>query len=308
MHNCPPAGKWSIAVWDGSSGAAAADALATCGPGAVDAAYSLDPQTGGWLRWFAGKPEASNMPPFNEMQGVLALRAATGPAPTPTPSATPTPALTPGTAGDVVLVSSNAFSRTMAIKIDGEDRELTVVGELRNDSSADRSAGEITIRFYDAAGQMVGVRKTYGFDDVIRPGRTTAFRESLPSLLYWTDETNHYPEGWTRYEIALSPREPSEWEAKPVDMAVENVQVADGGLQVTGNAVNAGSKTVDKYGVHVYVIYYRADGAILNAGQDYGVNDEPLGPGQSVAFDISFSDDEPVEFTAYVVQAYAEAE
>jgi len=90
MHNCPPAGKWSIAVWDGSSGAAAADALATCGPGAVDAAYSLDPQTGGWLRWFAGKPEASNMPPFNEMQGVLALRAATGPAPTPTPSATPT--------------------------------------------------------------------------------------------------------------------------------------------------------------------------------------------------------------------------
>jgi hypothetical protein len=42
MHNCAPAGKWSIAVWDGDSGTAPDDALATCGPGAVDAAYSLE--------------------------------------------------------------------------------------------------------------------------------------------------------------------------------------------------------------------------------------------------------------------------
>jgi hypothetical protein len=45
MHNCAPAGKWSIAVWDGESGTAPGDALASCGAGAVDAAYSLDPQT-----------------------------------------------------------------------------------------------------------------------------------------------------------------------------------------------------------------------------------------------------------------------
>jgi len=76
IHNCPPAGKWSIAVWDGQDGTAAADALATCGPDAVDAAYSLDPQTGGWLRWFAGKPEASNLSMVNNMQGVIALGSA----------------------------------------------------------------------------------------------------------------------------------------------------------------------------------------------------------------------------------------
>jgi len=91
MHNCPPAGKWSIAVWDGASGTAAGDALATCGAAAVDAAYSLDSQTGAWSRWFAGKPEASNMPPFTDVQGVLALGAATGPAATPTVTPTPTP-------------------------------------------------------------------------------------------------------------------------------------------------------------------------------------------------------------------------
>ncbi len=76
MHNCPPSGKWSIAVWEGDSGAAADAALATCGAGTVAAAYSLDPQTGGWSRWFAGKPDVSNLPPLSDLQGVLALGAA----------------------------------------------------------------------------------------------------------------------------------------------------------------------------------------------------------------------------------------
>ena len=73
VHNCPPAGKWSIAVWDGPSGTAAADALATCGAGAVDAAYSIDAQTGGWRSWFAGRPEIGRLATLDDMQGVLAL-------------------------------------------------------------------------------------------------------------------------------------------------------------------------------------------------------------------------------------------
>jgi hypothetical protein len=95
LRNCPAAGKWSIAVWDGQSGTTAADALATCGAGAVDAAYSLDPQTQGWWRWFAAKPEVSDLPPLSDLQGVLALGSATGPMVTPTPTPTPTPTATP---------------------------------------------------------------------------------------------------------------------------------------------------------------------------------------------------------------------
>jgi len=292
-----------VSVWSGQDGVGTGQALATCGPDAVEAAYSLDPQTQVWSRWFGGEPEASNLPPLSDLQGVLALGAAAGPVVTPTPVATPTP----GT-GDISLLSTNAFTRSMGITIDGEDRELTVVGELRNDSPGDRSAGEITIRFYDAADQQVGIRKTYAFDDIIRPGRTTALHESLPSLFYWSDETNDYPEGWTRYEIALSPRAPSEYEDKPVDMTVENVQVTDGGLHVTGNAVNASSKTVPAYGVEAYVIYYREDGSILNAREDSALNQGPLAPGQSVPFDITFLSDEPVDFSSYLVQAYADAE
>jgi len=94
MHNCPPASKWSIAVWEGANGTTASDALAVCGTDAVAAAYSLDSATGAWSRWFAGKPDVSNLPPLNDMQGVLALGGATAPAPTPTPSTSVTPVVT----------------------------------------------------------------------------------------------------------------------------------------------------------------------------------------------------------------------
>ena len=100
MQSCPSAGMWSIAVWDGASGTAAADALATCGEGSVAAAYSLDEQTGVWSRWFAANPGVSDLTSLDDSQGVLALGSATGPAATPTPAATATPAPqwpTPGT-------------------------------------------------------------------------------------------------------------------------------------------------------------------------------------------------------------------
>ena len=206
-------------------------------------------------------------------------------------------------------MSSNAFTTTSSLRIDGEPRELTLVGELRNDSSSDRSAGEIAIRFYDAANQEVGHRWTYAFDDVIRPGRTTAFEESLPTVLYFTNETNNYPEGWTRYEIELSSHDPEEWDDKPVDMTVENVQIIDGGHHVTGNVVNTSSVTVPAYGASAYVIYYREDGTILNAQQDSSLNENPLPPGGKIPFDVAFFlSDEPVDFSSYLVQAYAEAE
>jgi hypothetical protein len=309
MQNCPPAGKWSIAVWEGESGASADDALATCGAGTVAAAYSLDPQTGGWSRWFSGKPDVSNLPPLSDLQGVLALGAGGGPATTPTPAATPTPAgpPMPGT-GDVTLVSTNAFTTTSSVLIDGESRRMHVVGELRNDSSAPRSAGEITITIYDASDNVIGSRWNYAFDNIIMPGRTTGFSLNYPSLIYFSGETNDFPEGWTQYEVTLSPRDPYEWEDMPVDITVQNVQVSADGLHVTGNAVNSSSKTVAVYDVKAYAIYRRADGSILNADIASALNANPLAPGGSVPFDIMFSSGEPVDFSSYVVQAYAEAE
>jgi len=304
MHNCPQPGKWAISVWDGDDGTDTGEALATCGAVPVVAAYYLDPQTGGWLGWFAGQPGMPTLATVNNMQGVLALGAIGAPPPSPTP----TPTATPGTAGDVVLVSSNAFTTTSSILIDGESRRMHIVGELRNDSATARSAGEVRIKIYDAADNVIGSRWTYAFDAIIMPGRTTAFEVTYPSLIYSSDETNGFPEGWTRYEISLSPRDLHPSEERRINVTVHDVQasVGDyGSLYVKGTVRNDDSRP-QKWDGDVYAILYDQQDKILNASRSFW--SEELQPGQGTDFEITFSDDEPIDYSRYLVQAYAEGE
>src|SRR4030042_1320531 len=88
MHGCPQPSKWSLAVWSGSDGVPTDDALATCGGVGIQAAYWLDPQTQGWLRYFRALPELTSLDTLANLQGVLALGGAgIPPTPTPPPSA-----------------------------------------------------------------------------------------------------------------------------------------------------------------------------------------------------------------------------
>jgi hypothetical protein len=80
MHNCPQAGKWAISVWDGDDATDADDAFATCDEGGVAVAYSIDPATQQWSRWFADRPELNTLTTVDDMQGVLALGGAAAPA------------------------------------------------------------------------------------------------------------------------------------------------------------------------------------------------------------------------------------
>jgi len=79
LHNCPQQGHWSIATWSGPDNTPATKVLATCGRHTVTTAYYLDPVTGFWSRWFADKPDVSNIQPLDDMQGILTLGAATQP-------------------------------------------------------------------------------------------------------------------------------------------------------------------------------------------------------------------------------------
>lgn len=73
MRNCPLADKWAVAVWDGDDGTDAEQALGTCGEGAVAVAYSINPYTQAWSRWFAGRPEISNLSALSSPQAIIAL-------------------------------------------------------------------------------------------------------------------------------------------------------------------------------------------------------------------------------------------
>jgi len=87
VRNCPQAGKWAIAWWDGPD-TDAKEGLDTCGEGAVDAAYALDPSSGVWLRRFRDRPEISNLSMFENMQGFFAFGSSTA---SPTAAVEPAP-------------------------------------------------------------------------------------------------------------------------------------------------------------------------------------------------------------------------
>jgi TolB protein len=87
VRNCPQAGKWAIAWWDGPD-TDAKEGLDTCGEGAVDAAYALDPSSGEWLRRFRDRPEISNLSTFENMQGFFAFGSSTA---SPTAAVEPVP-------------------------------------------------------------------------------------------------------------------------------------------------------------------------------------------------------------------------
>jgi Tol biopolymer transport system component len=86
MDNCPQAGKWAISVWSGDDGTGAEQAFGSCGEGAVAVAYSIDRETQAWSRWFAGRPEISNLTAVDNMQGLIVLGGTEG-GTTPTASA-----------------------------------------------------------------------------------------------------------------------------------------------------------------------------------------------------------------------------
>jgi len=77
--NCPQPGKWAISTWDGPNDTAIGQAVGTCPDTSVAAAYWLDPQTQGWLRYVAGRPEITSLTTIDAMQGILTLGGPTAP-------------------------------------------------------------------------------------------------------------------------------------------------------------------------------------------------------------------------------------
>jgi beta-lactamase superfamily II metal-dependent hydrolase len=75
MHNCPEAGRWSIATWESLESAPTSAALALC-PHEVETAYRIDPDSQSWWRYFRGYPEISDLDTLHPGQGVIALGAA----------------------------------------------------------------------------------------------------------------------------------------------------------------------------------------------------------------------------------------
>jgi hypothetical protein len=95
LDTCPQPNKWAISVWVGPDEVDTQTALATCSGAAIAAAYSLDPATQKWLRYFEGRTDISDLLTLDNMQAIIVLGGAAAPTPTPTPTPTLTPTPTP---------------------------------------------------------------------------------------------------------------------------------------------------------------------------------------------------------------------
>jgi len=158
MHNCPQPSKWAITVWGGDDGTDVAEAFATCNEGGVIAAYYLDPQTQGWLRWFADQPGISTLTALNNMQGVLALGSIElTPTVTPIPSPTPPLALTVHFIdvgqGDATLIEADGT----VILVDGGEASANVEDYLQAQGIEDIDLVVATHPHADHIGGLIDV-------------------------------------------------------------------------------------------------------------------------------------------------------
>lgn len=225
----------------------------------------------------------------------------TPPATTTAPSITISiPTATP-TDEEVVVLSSNVFTTTSSILLDGESRRLHMVAELKNDSSVYMEIDTVSFYFYNASGEVVCKRWASAFDDILPPGGITAVKETVPSQIYWTSETNYFPDDWETYEITVS-AQPTD--RKPAEVTIQNVGVTvepSGLLKMIGSVLNTNQESA-KY-VNPYAILYTSDGTILNTSLAMGSINE-LKPGESMDFEIWFLSGEPVDYDHYIVKAY----
>jgi competence protein ComEC len=174
IHNCPQPGKWAIAVWGGDDGTDVGEAFATCGEGAVIAAYDLDPQTQGWSFWFAGEPGLSTLLTLDKWQGVLALGALEAPVtPTITPILSPTPAFTVHFMdvgqGDAILIERGDTD----ILVDGGSTSANVLAYLQGQGVADIDLLVATHPHADHIGGLPAILAQYHVSEVWVNGDTS---------------------------------------------------------------------------------------------------------------------------------------
>lgn len=189
--------------------------------------------------------------------GLLVLRHAVPAMPTPTPTRTPTPTPTrthtptatftrrptntpgpsptwvPGTARRMWLPV--AFHDWAAVQVlsnyshhVGDDERLHIVGEVLNNTLANVSSVQITVRLLDSSGQELDMAQARTFLGNLPPGERTCFETSL-------EQTS----GWAYYEFAV----PSFSQGRPLpNLSILNpsgsILPYMGGYELTGQVRN----------------------------------------------------------------------
>jgi hypothetical protein len=166
------------------------------------------------------------------------------------------------------LVSDNDF-------VD-EFNTLTIVGEIRNDSSLDVGQTDISVTLYDTAGATVGTANGSAMFEVIPPGEESPFIMTLTR-----------PPGYASYSLrAVARPVPAKHQAQLAVVEVRRFEDEAGFFHIRGTIKNVGNRVAKR--VKVAATIYGRDNGIINVGFTY-VDPPTLAPGEQAAYDVIFA-------------------
>lgn len=181
---------------------------------------------------------------------------------------TAAPTALPADAVLLGLISDNDF-------ID-EFNTLTIVGELRNDSSVDVGQTDISVAFYDAAGTLIGQANGETILKVIPPGERSPFVISL------TRPTDYMSYSLRAVARPASPRK----SAQLAIVGVRRFEDEAGFLHIKGTVENVGNSTAKRTKVAATIL--GRDNGVINVSFTY-VNPPTLAPGERAEYDVIFA-------------------
>jgi hypothetical protein len=181
---------------------------------------------------------------------------------------TAAPTALPSDAVVLGLVSDNDF-------VD-EFNTLTIVGEVRNDSSLDVGQTDITVTFYDTAGAIVGTASGSAMFEIIPSGGKSPFIVTLTR-----------PSGYASYSLrAVARPVPTERQAQLAVVELRRFEDEAGFFHIKGFIKNVGNSVARR--VKVAASIYGRDNGIINVGFTY-VDPPTLDPGEQAAYDVIFA-------------------
>jgi hypothetical protein len=157
-----------------------------------------------------------------------------------------------------------------------EFNTLTLVGEVRNDSTVEVGQAEITITFYDTAGATIGSAQGKPILEVIPSGGKSPFHLTLTR-----------PDGLASYSFRAVARPVTPKRQAQLSVAeVRRFEDEAGFFHIKGVVENAGT-TISKRTKAVAILYDR-DNGVINVGFTY-VDPPTLRPGEKGSYDIIFA-------------------
>jgi hypothetical protein len=192
----------------------------------------------------------------------------TGPAPAPSAKVTAQPTPLPPDAVLLGLISDHNFTDNF--------NTLTIVGEVRSDSTTEIGNSDITVTFYDAAGTVLETTHGKTILETIAPGGTSPFLITLTR-----------PAGLASYSLRAIAR-PISARPKSQLSVTETRRFEDdaGFFHIKGSIKNAGNTTAKR--IKVAAIIYGRDSRVIKVNFAY-VNPPNLAPGQQGTYDVIFS-------------------